>query len=552
MARRGAKAGIERVHPIEVKCLGLKKARLCQLGRHRHRFRHEQFTCHRQLVTGKRQRQQFAVNTQSICRLAEGLAIPMAVSARRNILDPAAKTLHGSVRERQQVRTGGLLLGQPVVEQLFQGPGGFPEFGESDHACTAFERVKGSAKRGLLAQVRWISGQAANRVLASLNHFSGFFQKNIPDIEVIIVQRLRCRHGHKLVNHRLSDRNRGWQRFFFHKGCERLRQGHLWHQLLLSTGQWQLHPLKQVRLHRIRLQVKVNIGQGLRGCRRLHSRRLLASHQWLELALFLVISKQLLGHRTLVTQHVDEKSQSTQAVTQFFKNAGTRGLQINIVHQESLHAVAHAQRGNSRLIQTQNRKHTPHLCKLAGHLVQRFLIYRVAEKRIQQFFDLAQGGAQLVHHTAHDLTVADPAVQLLHPALQRLRLPTRVDMLQPSGQVSATLGHMRIGWIQVLIRGFKVKHRGRHLHCQRGARRLARASGRLDGISQGVHQVGTLRMQFQHRISHQAELVNSHLQPIGIAPCQRRPGLGGGCKALAGLHQQGRIKAPELGLVVIE
>ena len=266
------------------------------------------------------------------------------------------------------------MLGQPVVEQLLQGPGGSPEFGESDHACAAFERMEGSAKCGLLAQVRWITGQAANRVLAGLNHFSGFFQKNIPDIEVIIVQWLRCRHGHKL---RLSHRTRGWQPFF-NKGCERLTRGHVRYQLLLSTDQWQLAPLKQVRLHRIRMQVIVNICQGLRGCR-----RLLAPHQGLELARFLVISKQLLGHRTLVTQHVDEKSQCAQAIAQFFKNAGARGLQINIVHQESLHAVAHAQRGNSRLIQTQNRKHTPHLCKLAGHLVQRFLIYRVAEKRIQ-------------------------------------------------------------------------------------------------------------------------------------------------------------------------
>ena len=48
--------------------------------------------------------------------------------------------------------------------------------------------MKCAAKRGLLAQVRWINGQAANRVLASLNHFTGFFQKNTADIEVITLR----------------------------------------------------------------------------------------------------------------------------------------------------------------------------------------------------------------------------------------------------------------------------------------------------------------------------------------------------------------------------
>ena len=59
-------------------------------------------------------------------------------------------------------------------------------------------------------------------------------------------------------------------------------------------------------------------------------------------------------------------------------------------------------------------------------------------------------------------------------------------------------------------------------------------------------------MQLQYRLGHHAKLLGRELELVGVAASQRRPGLGGGRDALAGLLQQGRIEAPELGCFVID
>ena len=131
------------------------------------------------------------------------------------------------------------------------------------------------------------------------------------------------------------------------------------------------------------MQVEINARLEFRRHGAPNNRRLLASHQALELTRFLVIGKQFPGQRTLVTQHVDEKSQCAKAIDQLVKNATAGRCQIHVGDQERLNAVAHAQRSDGRLIETQNRKNAPHLGELTGYLMQRLLIHRAAEKRIQ-------------------------------------------------------------------------------------------------------------------------------------------------------------------------
>ena len=277
----------------------------------------------------------------------------------------------------------------------------------------------------------------------------------------------------------------------------------------------------------------------------------MAPHQRLELAQIFVIDKEFLGQFALIAQHVDQKPKSAQAIAQFVKNSGARGLNVNIVHQELLDTATHAQRGQCRLVQSQYRENTAHLGQLTGHLVQRHFVQRVAKERIQRFFNFTQIGAQLVHHTAHDLTITDAAVQLFHPPFKRLGFAARIGKLKTPCQTGAALDHVRVGRVQVFVGGFKVQHNSGHFHGQCRGWRLTRSRGSLDRLRQGARQVPAFGMQLQHGVDHQAELIGCHFQAIGVAAGQRRPGFGGRCDALARLHQQGGIEPAKLrGLVI--
>ena len=77
-----------------------------------------------------------------------------------------------------------------------------------------------------------------------------------------------------------------------------------------------------------------------------------AAHRGLEFAQLLVIDKQLLGQRPLVTQHIDQEPHRTQTVAELLKNAGTGAAGVDVVDQNLLDRVAHAQRRQRRLIHT--------------------------------------------------------------------------------------------------------------------------------------------------------------------------------------------------------
>ena len=184
--------------------------------------------------------------------------------------------------------------------------------------------------------------------------------------------------------------------------------------------------------------------------------------------------------------------------------------------------------------------------------MQRGLVGRVAEELVQRFFRLTQRGAQFVHHAAHGLAVADPAIQIFDPGFERFGLPAGAHMGQALRQPGGALGHVRVGRVQILVGGLEVQDGGCHLHRDRRARRLATAHGVVDGTHQGAGQVTTVGMQLQDGFADRVELLQGEFEPVGIPARHRRPGLGGGGNAFARLCQHRRIEPAELPRFVVD
>ena len=117
-------------------------------------------------------------------------------------------------------------------------------------------------------------------------------------------------------------------------------------------------------------------------------------HDRLKLARLFAVNKQLFSQLPLITQHVDKKAHRTEAITNFFENAAAGCFGINVVHQKLLHACAHSQCSQGRLIQAQNRENPSHLGQLAGNFSQGRLVLGGAEKLIQRGLHLFQTGSQ--------------------------------------------------------------------------------------------------------------------------------------------------------------
>ena len=295
------------------------------------------------------------------------------------------------------MRTGGLLLCQPSVEQLLHRPRRFAKLIEADHARTALERVKGPAQRALLRQISGILEQILAGRQPGLEHFTGFLQEDVFQLHLVIVGQIGgqglhggwCRYGNgsKPFNGNLRNRRRSGGRNENRGGR---RDNHRLNAKHRRRGQNDGRNRRFSRCFGRRDHSGHLHGDGLldgHACsadinNRQFLGRLFAPHQRFEFAQFLVIDKELLGQRTLIAQHVDQEAHGPQAVAQLVKNAGARGLQVDVVNQELLDVVAHAQRGNRGLIESQNRKNTAHLSELTGHLVQGQFIQRIAKKSI--------------------------------------------------------------------------------------------------------------------------------------------------------------------------
>ena len=174
---------------------------------------------------------------------------------------------------------------------------------------------------------------------------------------------------------------------------------------------------------------------------------------------------------------------------------------------------------------------------MAGNRRQHRRVIGIAEELIERLLRLCERGTQLVHHTAHGLVVADPAVQLLHPLLQRFGLCASADRIKTFGQTRSTRLHLVAVCIQLFKGCLQVQNRGCHFHGQRGGGRLSRARGGVECTRQCLGQAFTARVELAQRIADQAELIRGRLELVAISPCQSRPRFRGCSNPLARLRQ---------------
>ena len=186
------------------------------------------------------------------------------------------------------------------------------------------------------------------------------------------------------------------------------------------------------------------------------------------------------------------------------------------------------------------------------HRCQHRRIGRVAEILVQQFFGIGQGAAQFAHHAAHGLLVADLAVQLLHPGLQRLgRLPG-LHLEQTARQGVGMRSHRIVSYVQRGEGRLQVQHGRGHLHRHFRRRRLGLGGHAVHHLHQGPGQGQAARMQLDQGIADQGELVHGRFAFLDIPPGQGRPDFGGRRNPLARLGQQVGVETAKPRLFVID
>ena len=512
--------------------------------------------------------------TQRTGRIHERLGLPAAVVAGSDGVGPAAEGLQALFGEVQQIGRRGFLLGQPGVQGLLHRPRGIAERRQADHARTALEGVEGAAQRGLLAQVARCGAQALHGGEAGGDDFARLVEEDVQQLLVFVVRVGQGLHRGQRLGRQRHGGGQGFGRALLGRKVQRVQvQGEA------GIGRLGGLPPRLCRLHghggRFRFRGgRRHFGQGLglhrcrlcrRGGLRCRFRRALlllrllrtvgklagTAHAQAQLALHLVIDEELARHGALVAQHVDQKAQRAQAVAELLEQRGPLGL-LHLAGQQPFHRVAHAQRGQRGLVQPQHRQHAAHLRQPIGHGGERGQVFGLAEELVHGLFGLGQGGTQLAHHAAHGLMVADPAVELLHPRLQRSGLAACRHMVQPLRQLRTALGQMRLRGVGLLEGGLQVEHRGGDFHRQIGGWHAACAAGRIDRAGQRARQRFAARVQPGERIADQAELVGRRLVLAAVSAGKSGPGLRRRGDTPPGLRQHGRVVTAEARLLVID
>ena len=156
-----------------------------------------------------------------------------------------------------------------------------------------------------------------------------------------------------------------------------------------------------------------------------------------------------------------------------------------------------------------------------------------------------------MHHAAHGLVVRDTAVELFDPRLQRLRhaagsglVDTRSDAVQALRQP----GRIELA---VLEHGVEPQHGGGHLHGQGVAGRLARGRGSRRCRLQRVRQHFAIGEEALQRVAEQGKGLGHRTQAARLAASHGRPHVLGGRDALACLHDQAGVEAPQPRCLVV-
>ena len=357
-----------------------------------------------------------------------------------------------------------------------------------------------------------IAAQGLQRLPARLHHGLGFFQE---DLQQLLVQRfLGFQHGGSLGRRHQNlqigrQHGRGLGRWGGAGIEQRCRNGGR------KVDGVVFGLFRLLRHHCRRLGYR----------RRRHITGTLGAHHDAQLAAGRIKDKELARQGTLVAQHVEQKAQRAQAVAQLFKHHGF----VVVGHLAGGQLVYHRAQmlgGCHGLVQAQHRQHAAHLRQRAGDRAQHRDIVGVAEILVQVLFRFGQGGMEFIDHTAHGLVVADAAVQLFDPGLQRLRRLVGQHMVQALRQAVSALAHQRGFDVQRLQIGLQVQHGGGHFHGQRRRRWRARSDQALGHAAQRRAQLVGTDMELVQRFADQVELVGHGLDLVAVAIGQRRPQLG--------------------------
>ena len=274
--------------------------------------------------------------------------------------------------------------------------------------------------------------------------------------------------------------------------------------------------------------------------------RFAAAHHRAQRAGVGIEAEQRLGHLRLHAEHVDQETQGTHVAGQALKHTGLRDtLRIDLGLDQAIDLVAHTQERRGGLIHAEHRKHAAHRRELVRHRDQHLALERVAEELVDQLLGLGQRRAQLLHHAAHGLTVGDAAVQLLHPALERLGRFALAHGGEPLGEALDTIGQLGVVEVAVFERGLDVEQAGRDFHRQR---RRWRSVGLLrlgDGLLQLLAEGLAMFEEAFERIADERELLAQTGQAVHLATSHRRPRFLGRDDALACLGDPGRVEPAE-------
>ena len=458
---------------------------------------------------------------------------------------------------------------------MLHGPGCLAKLGQAHHARTALQGVEGPTQGGLHGQVTRLGRQCPDGIVPRVHHLAGFFQEDVQQV-VLVGRRIfggrRDRFWRGGGSDRLQRVQCTGQAGFVLSACRiggalrRIRQGRLvgqgghgrnlielprdglGRQTLIQQRGWRRH-----RHHNARLAIQQQINAAGLGRRLVDHwpRRGRATRHMPEFSEGGVVDEQLACQHRLVAQHVDLKPERTQAVAELLEGARAVGLhRIGLGGHELIDHVAQATDGQRGLVQTQHGQHTTHLPHQRRHRGQHGPLGRVAEELVQMLLHLAQRGAQLAHHGAHGLAIADVAVQFLHPGLQGRRQRPCPHRVQALGQLSQACGERHVTGLKIGERRLQEQHRGGGFHGQFGPRWTPRLRDLLGDTVQRRAQHMPLMVQFVQRFGHQAELVDAGLGARHVPAGQGGPVLLDRFDATARLCQNRRIVEAEGGLFV--
>ena len=519
----------------------------------------------------------------------------------RDVVDPAGQIVQTPVSEVEQRLRCCCLVGELRVVELLAGPGAFAEVFEPDHARAALERVEGAPQCGQQVQVGGRVAERAARVTRVGQHLACLFEKDLAHLVVLRdLSELRARgRGCEIEPHRRAhldararhvevDADRvGRGR---HEIDQRLRQlaarqrlagrvDRLFECFLgAQNGRGECRLVGGLGLVREPLEVTGHIGhrhvvahRAERELLRLFDQALLdgcggraagdlgrmhfgtAAHHRAERAGFGVVGEQRLGHLRLHAEHVDQEAERTEVAGEPVEHVGLRdAVGVDLGRGQAVDLGAHAQQRGRGVVHAQHREHAAHRGKLARHGNQHLARFGLAEVLVDQFLGFGQARAQLLHHAAHGLAIRDAAVQLLHPAFERVGRVALAHGREPVGQALHARGLFGVVEIDVVECRFDVEQAGRDFHRQLGRGRGAGLLRLRDRLLQLGGKCIAEREQFLQRFADERELLRQAGHAVHLATGDGRPRIFRGDHALPRLGDHGRVKSAECADAVVD